>query len=64
MKTTDSTQALSWREKSAADVRKGTRGAPFVDTLLMLPAGIIGLIIGVFPLSLPLLYMIALCLVE
>jgi hypothetical protein len=64
MKTTDSTQALSWQQKSAAEVRKETGVTPFVDTLLMLPAGIIGLIIGAFPLSLPLLYMIALCFVE
>jgi hypothetical protein len=60
MKTTDSSHAIILKGRGGADAHEETVKVSFLDTLLMFPAGIIGLIIGTFPLSLPILYLIAL----
>ncbi len=60
MKTTHTTSAIAWKGKETSEMHRETARVTFIDTLLMLPAGIIGLIIGTFPLSLPILYLIAL----
>jgi hypothetical protein len=64
MKTTDSAHAIILKGKEAVDTHDEAAKLSFLDTLLMFPAGAIGLIIGTFPLSLPILYLIALWMME